>query len=75
MRLCALRVPPPGRKRAAAERNIWGFLTAETATPFLEVDFIGPDALETVLGRCKADSEAMSKGKPRVPPSTAGTDR
>jgi len=51
-----------GQKRSITEnRNMWGTFTSETFTPFLEFDFLGPDAHE-MLNKSKSDWEAMHKG-------------
>ncbi|KAG2497889.1 hypothetical protein HYH03_004155 [Edaphochlamys debaryana] len=51
-----------GVKRSVHEnRNMWGTFTAETASPFLECDFIGADGFE-VLGRTKQEVDALGPG-------------
>jgi hypothetical protein len=42
-------------------QNMWGMLTAESFTPFLEFDFLGPDAW-AALGRSEAELAAMQPG-------------
>ncbi len=40
---------------------MWGMLTAESFTPFLEFDFIGADGWES-LGRTAADVASLTPG-------------
>lgn len=40
---------------------MWGMLTAESFTPFLEFDFIGADGWEA-LGRLAADMASVGPG-------------
>ncbi len=56
-----------GQKRAVHEnRNMWGTFTSETASPFMEFDFIGADGFEQ-LGRTRAEVEALGPGAWRGP--------
>ncbi|KAG2440423.1 hypothetical protein HYH02_010310 [Chlamydomonas schloesseri] len=51
-----------GSPRAVHEnRNMWGTFTSETASPFMEFDFIGADGFE-VLGRSKQEVDALGPG-------------
>lgn len=44
-----------GEKKSISEnRNMWGMLTAETFTPFMELDFIGSDA-PALLGKTQEE--------------------
>jgi hypothetical protein len=52
--LCTCETLAQGHKKSIPEgRNMWGAFTTETATPFLEVDFIGSDFPEVILGKNK----------------------
>jgi hypothetical protein len=49
------------KKQVNENQNMWGMLTAESFTPFLEFDFLGPDAW-AALGRSEAELAAMQPG-------------
>jgi hypothetical protein len=51
-----------GAKRSVQENsNMWGMLTADTFTPLLEFDFMGPDAWEA-LGKSPSDVASLGTG-------------
>jgi hypothetical protein len=49
------------KKQVNENQNMWGMLTAESFTPFLEFDFLGADAW-SALGRSDAEVAAMQPG-------------
>lgn len=54
--------PAAGVKKAVNEnQNMWGMLTAESFTPFLEFDFLGADAW-AASGRSEAEVAGMTPG-------------
>jgi hypothetical protein len=54
---------PVGVKKQVNEnQNMWGMLTAESFTPFLEFDFLGPDAW-AAAGKSDAELAGMPPGE------------
>jgi hypothetical protein len=49
------------RKAVNENQNLWGVLTADSPTPLLEFDYLGPDAWEA-LGKSAAEAAAMGPG-------------
>eukprot|EP00798_Chlamydomonas_sp_ICE-L_P005911 gene5911-33483_t len=50
-----------GRHKNVTENNMWGMLTAESFTPFIEIDFVGTDVFEALLGKNSQEAAALSK--------------
>jgi hypothetical protein len=49
------------KKQVNENQNMWGMLTAESFTPFLEFDFLGADAW-AALGETEAELAGMQPG-------------
>ncbi|GAX76994.1 hypothetical protein CEUSTIGMA_g4441.t1 [Chlamydomonas eustigma] len=50
------------RKNITENQNMWGMLTAETFTPFLEFDYISTDVAKQ-LGKTQEEFEALNKAE------------
>ena len=56
---CLLSPPSftlPSHLQISENKNMWGMLTAETFTPFIELDFIGAD-VHVLLGKTAVRSQ------------------